>query len=222
MVALWELQRVVAPWGHFGDTPWGRGGTGSGHAVGLLLGSLAEDGAGEEGTGVSPNPPPRGPRCHPPGVTPQTWATLTPVRASTAAGRRVTTSRISPGSRDTPMSPEPPATSVTRRVPSSGCATASATWPKNAGFQPKTCLRHHVSLPANPAVPNPARFGPVIPVGRPPNALASLVVSVTLPKFLLFHPKIHCGKPKSLSGHSLTDHCPKSLGFHPKTHRTHP
>lgn len=86
--------------------------------------------------------PPHTPLCPPPHCaphpsvppTPLTCVMLTPVSASTAPGSFVTTSRISAGSRPTPTSPEPPDTTVTRRVPSSGCATASATWPQKQCF----------------------------------------------------------------------------------------
>ena len=146
-VGWWHLRgggrsHSRAVWGHLGGraAPWGAGTCGahwggelgsisSGHAVRLLLRRLwGRRGADGDRRSCAVTPSPTAPPKR------LTWAMLTPVSASTALGSFVTTPRISAGSRPTPMSPEPPATTVTLRVPSSGCATASATWPPKQRF----------------------------------------------------------------------------------------
>ena len=153
VVALGGQSGTVGRWHLWGTLRGELGSISSGHAVRLLLrrlwGRRGADGD-RQSCAVTPSP------TAPPNRL--TWAMLTPVSASTALGSFVTTPRISAGSRPTPMSPEPPATTVTRRVPSSGCATASATWPINAAFTPQI----------RPTAQTPKPSGSPLPPSRPP------------------------------------------------------
>ena len=127
--ALGGQSGTVGRWHLWGTLRGELGSISSGHAVRLLLRRLwGRRGADGDRRSCAVTPSPTAPPKR------LTWAMLTPVSASTALGSFVTTPRISAGSRPTPMSPEPPATTVTLRVPSSGCATASATWPPKQRF----------------------------------------------------------------------------------------
>lgn len=195
LVALWGPRQhhgVVAPWGRGGTwvtegdtgedveapggggtlgTPWGPGGTASGHAVGLLLGSLrrTEQGQVRRGHGCPQTPPgtPMSPPwCHPPDLGDAD--ACQGLDGGGQAGDDVQDLAREPrhpdvpgatGHQRHPARPQQRLRHRLRHLAQKGRVSA-----QNLPVAPR-------SLPTNLAVPNPARFGPIIRVGRPPNAL---------------------------------------------------